>query len=251
MSQLAQRDPGLDDGTLAGMWSQFASTQDEAVRAGLIGAYQPFARVMAAKAYARRVDQSVEFDDYLQYARLGLLQSIDRFDPRRGFKFETFAASRITGAILDGVASATELHEQVAARRILMRKRLKALDGATAGAAAPADVFARLAELAIGLAVGFMLEGTGMHVGEEVEADDHGYACLELKQLRAQVRAALTQLTPNQRRMVELHYLQQLPMGEIALIMQLTPGRISQLHGGALVKLKTVLTQRAAIDLAC
>jgi RNA polymerase sigma factor for flagellar operon FliA len=112
-------------------------------------------------------------------------------------------------------------------------------------------VFARLAEMAIGLAVGFALEDSGMYLQEEAEYADNSYTGVELRQLRGRVKAALGGLGPNQRRVIELHYLQHLPFEDVASRMSLTRGRISQIHKEALQNLRVLLTKTDAIDLHC
>jgi RNA polymerase sigma factor for flagellar operon FliA len=242
-----QRIPGATDR----LWQDFVRARDPALRAQLAAAYLGFARVMAAKAYARRTCAGVEFADYLQYARVGLLEAIDRFEPERGNKFETYAAARITGAVLSGIESSSEIQQQVAARRRIMAQRLAALDEPGQEDGAPHAVFARLAELAIGLAVGFALEGSGMHRAEDAGYEDNGYRGLELRQLRAQVLALVDELPDRQRHVIHAHYLQNVEFAEIAASLALSRGRIAQLHKEALGSLRARLQHRGGIDLDC
>lgn len=230
-------------------WTAFAASGDALLREQLVTAYLPFARILAAKQYATRTHQEVEFDDYLQFARIGLLEAVDRFDPARGYKFETFAAPRIRGAILNGLASYSELHEQVAARRRAMQQRVAALQDDRPDPADPDAVFGYLAELAIGLALGLALEQSGMvRSSPEPGYRDNTYASVELKQLRARIRSLLDNLPDTQRRVIEYHYLQQLPFEEVAGMLALSKGRIAQLHKEALRRLRDGLGPREALD---
>jgi RNA polymerase sigma factor FliA len=233
------------------LWAYYTQARDPGVREELVAAYAGFARIMAAKAYARRMNAEMEFGDYLQYAMLGLLESVDRFEPGRGFKFETFAARRITGAILNGIESSSELQEQIAARRRILAQRTASL-GAQAGAPqGPEAVFARLAELAIGLAVGFALEESRMVSGGSEDYPDNSYHGVELKQLRERIKAALANLPQNQRHVISAHYLQHLAFDDIAAGMRLTRGRVSQIHKEALGNLRARLQDQGEIDLRC
>lgn len=233
------------------LWAEFVQTRDGEVRAQLVAAYAEFARMMAAKVYARRTVDAMEFADYQQYATVGLIESIDRFDPSRGFLFESFAAIRITGAMLTGVESASEIQRQIATRKRVVSERLSSLAEAAPDVTGPGAVFARLAEMAVGLAVGFALEETGMYQREEGEYADNTYAGVELRQLRERVRGALSEIGANQRKVIELHYLQHLPFEEVATRMALTRGRISQIHKDALQNLRGCLAQADAFDLQC
>lgn len=231
------------------LWSEFAQRRDADLRERLAALYLPFARMLAAKMYAGRTHLQVEFDDYLQYARIGLLEAVDRFDASLGFKFETYASRRINGAILSGMESYSEVHEQVAARKRIVEERMASLQDAARPTDAPEDLFGYLAELAIGLAVGFALDQTGMYEAGEPAASQHDYtyAGVELKQLRARLKGLVDGLPGRQRQVIHSHYLQQMPFDEIAVMLALSKGRISQLHKEALLRLRDSL--RAAPEL--
>ena len=235
------------------LWAQFAASRDPAARAQLLAAYMAFARMMAAKVYARRTYTEMEFGDYLQYATIGLIEAIERFEPGRAIKFETYAASRITGAMLSGIEQSSEIQQQIAARRRIVGQRMASLMEA-APEAAPAGVeaaFGRLAEIAIGLAVGFALEDTGMHAAEGAQYQDNCYAGVELRQLQKRVSGVLDQLPGNQRRVIHGHYLQHMQFEEIATAMALTRGRVAQIHKQALASLRSLLRDAGQVDLRC
>lgn len=232
------------------LWAAYAEGRDPALRERLIATYQDFARIMAAKLYARRVYTEMEFADYLQYATVGLIESVDRFDPARGNKFETFAASRINGAVLSGIEQSSEIQQQIAARRRIIAQRLGSLNDAAAPAGAD-DVFARLAELAIGLAVGFALDDSGMHQADGAEYADNSYRGVELRQLQSHIQTLVAALAPAQREVVHGHYLQRLPFEEIALGMRLSRGRIAQIHKEALGNLRQRMLAMDDVDISC
>jgi RNA polymerase sigma factor for flagellar operon FliA len=230
---------------LEAVWQRFHAGE-RAARDELVHAYQPYARMHAARLYARRTYQDLEFDDYLQYAQLGLLEAIERYQDSHGAKFETFASARVSGAILNGIVSASELREQLAARKRIVAQRVEVLGGASARD----DVFSQLAELAIGLALGFVLEETGIYAGAEGEYADNSYHGVELRQLRGTLLAALDRLPPLQRRIVYAHYLQQQPFAEVALACQLSAGRVAQLHKEAMAELRRTLHGQGGLDIS-
>jgi RNA polymerase sigma factor for flagellar operon FliA len=240
-----------DPAEIGRIWSSFVRTRDSGTRERLVCAYMEFARMMAAKVYARRTLDGMEFADYLQYGTVGLIEAIDRFDPERGILFESFAAVRITGAILTGLESSSEIQRQIATRKRMIGERVSSLAEPAPAPAGPEAVFARLAEMAIGLAVGFALEESGMYLQEEGEYADNTYSGVELRQLRGRVKAALGEIGLNQRRVIELHYLQHLPFEDVASRMSLTRGRISQIHKEALQNLRVLLAKTGCIDLQC
>ena len=228
----------VDAEAVLSLWHQYRESRDPALRERLIEHYLPFARMLAAKAYANRVQLELEFGDYLQFASIGLVEAVDRFDPAVAPKFEAFSVLRINGAMLNGIVSLTEKHEQISARKRLLTERVKSLKEDTPKPKDYDTVFKYLAELAIGLAVGFALEGTGMYQGEEGCYEENTYRRIELKQLCKKVTEMMALLPDRERHVIKLHYQQQIPFDEIAEILCVTKGRVSQLHKSALKRLR-------------
>jgi len=228
------------------LWDLLRRHGDIDARAALIEAYRPFARSLAATLYGRRVDDDIGFDDYHQWSLLGMIESIDRFDPAQGAKFETFASRRMHGRVIDGIESATEKQRQIAARRRLRASRLvdvRTMAGADVSTLRDDDLLGYLSEVGMGIAVSMMLEGTGM-IDATASADamlDTGYERAELRLLRDSLQASIAQLSNQEQSVIRSHYLDDHPFEDIAAKLQLTKGRISQLHRQALGKLRQIL----------
>jgi len=224
---------------LASLWQDRHAA---AARERLVAHYQPFARRLAARCYRHRFSLELEFEDYAQFAMIGLLESLERYEPGKGVAFEAFAASRITGAILDGVESLSEKQRQIATRARARRERVASLQDASATDAAAIPPLQRLADIAVGLAIGFMLESAAIYVdGEAADPLNTPYERLEMDQLRRRVLELVDQLPEAERRVVRHHYLQQIPFDQIAQSCGLTKGRISQIHRAALERLRRLV----------
>lgn len=215
--------------------ASWASRQSPVERAKLVEAYTPLVRRLAARVYARRVGGELEFADLVQLGMVGLLEAIDRYTPARGVRFESFATYRVEGAILNGLAGYSELQRQLAVRREVARERAASLR--QEDSAPDKSSLERLADLAIGLAIGFALEA-GPAESEGPVGPDNAYMRVELLQLRRQL-AELTERLPDVERLVIFrHYFQQQAFDEIAHGLSLTKGRISQIHHSALRRLR-------------
>lgn len=83
------------------LWNRYTRKRDEASRNELVVSYQPLVKRTAKRLW--RGHPSVELEDLESYGNFGLIDAIERFEPERGFKFETFALKRIQGAIYDGI----------------------------------------------------------------------------------------------------------------------------------------------------
>lgn len=231
-------------------WNSWRVLKDIACRERLIAHYLPYARIVAASYYRRRFHDEIEFEEYLQLASVGLLESIDRFDPSHGVQFKTFAARRMHGAILNGLEKITEKQQQIAFRKQLQNERresLKNRDETTGkqGENAPEDLFRNLANVGIGLALAYLLEGTGMIDTQEERAESQGYyQRIELQQLQQRIRALVDELSEQERTVVRCHYLQEMQFSDIATMLGLSKGRIAQVHRQALERLRRAIQGR-------
>jgi RNA polymerase sigma factor FliA len=213
--------------------------------------HMEYARTLAALVYGRRVTDDVEFGDYLQYARIGLLEAFERFEPAHGVQFRTFAAHRIRGAILDGVAQLSERQQQAALRRRVRHDRATSLlEDADPAVAGGRGVLEQLAEVALGLAIGILLEDTGMFADESTApaAPDGPYRSVALKQTRARLDEMVHRLAESERRVIKQHYHYGHPFEQIAREVGVTKGRISQIHKQALQSLRAMLSGAHALE---
>jgi len=84
------------------LWNEFTEKSDNGSRDRLLIHYLPLVKQVAGRMKIS-LPRSVEYDDLVSTGLMGLINSIDNFNPGRGFKFETYAVPRIRGAILDGL----------------------------------------------------------------------------------------------------------------------------------------------------
>lgn len=248
----------------ADLWTRWRLDRDVVAREQLAGQYLGYARVVAATYYGKRFHDEIDFADYYQFACVGLMEALDRFDPEQGVQFKTFAGHRMRGAILDGLERMTEKQQQIAARARLRAQRLhdlKALamsrqdpgqsDGAKpAGGSSrlPAQVLSFVAEVGVGLALSWLLEGTGMVDTGPRSENIPFYRSVELKQLRQRLLQMVEALPKQERKVIRGHYLQNIQLEEIATHMGLTRGRISQIHRQAIERLRIRMRAERLVD---
>lgn len=239
----------------AHLWQRLRGSGEDAARDALLAMHLPYAKIVAASYYAKRFHDEIEFGDYLQLASVGLLEALDRFDPQRGVQFRTFAARRMHGSILNGLERLTEKQQQIAARQRLRSERMhdvKAMAGQGGNAPGGPDQLLRfVSETGIGLALCWLLEGTAMvEPPSGGGADQPFYRGVALIQLRERLLHAVDALPAQQRAVIRHHYLQELPFDEIAAMLGLTKGRISQIHKQALLHLRAAVRDDGDWDAA-
>lgn len=228
------------------LWRRYAERGDDQARNALVAHFSPFAERIAGRLYAGRHVVELEHEDFRQFALLGLIEAVERFDPAGGARFKTFAGYRIRGAVLDGVERLCERQQQINARRRLKAERVASLaEGDEAGS----DPFAELAEIAIGLAIGFILEDTGLFAPPvEKTLADSAYRARETDDLRRFLRTAVDCLSPQEQNVIRSHYFQSHAFDEIAAGLGVSKGRVSQIHRQALRRLASLQSELRLLD---
>ena len=82
------------------LWREFRRTRDQKIRDRLILTYAPLVKYVAGRL-GSGLPAHVDDDDLVSYGLLGLIGAIERYDPGRDIKFETYAIARIKGSIID------------------------------------------------------------------------------------------------------------------------------------------------------
>lgn len=202
-----------------------------------------------------RLPPSVTWDDLVSAGFIGLIEAVDRFDPERSREFVSFARVRIRGAMLDSLRELDLLPRS-------MRERANALQRATSRLTAELGRPPEEHELAAAMGVDAeRIRSIRQHVhsarvvgfedlvepGAErsspqddlVDRQDltHDEA-IELSEARDIFRAAFDGLPERLRVLLTLYYIEDMTMQEIAVVMQVTVGRISQLHSSAIQRLR-------------
>lgn len=236
----AARETGLDlvldpQRAEASLWRRALYEDDVNSRETLFNRYLLLARSVAARQFSRR-RRAVDRGDLEHLAYEGLLQAIDRYDPLKGVPFGAYARPRIAGNVADGMRQMTEVDAQITQRRRIQRERLRTLSDPRAAAADPLNA---LADLVVDLALGLMLEGTGM-IEPDGGADRRpsAYEGLAWRQTQAALAAALEKLPPGEQTVIRQHYQTGLSFAHIADLLRLSRGRVSQLHKSAVERLR-------------
>ena len=223
----------------ASLWRRLRFEHEPSCRLTLFDRYGYIARQVATREFASRPAYGLERGDFLQLAHQGFLEAIDRYDPLRGIPFEVFARYRIAGAISDGTAKSSEGAAQYVYRRRVEAERLRSL---RSGEPDSGDALTELARQAIGLAIGFMLgEVTSIDDLPEAEQPIDPYQSLSWRDMLSSARRAIGNLPPAEHIVISEHYLKGVPFGQIAELMALSKGRVSQLHRAGLERIRQML----------
>lgn len=231
----------LETGAVA--WEDFQPVQQERI----VRHYAPKIRFLALRLKAK-VPRSVELGELISAGTLGLMEALGKFRPQLGIRFETYAENRIRGAMLD------ELRRLDWFPRSL-RQRVRALDETMRefehkhGRAATEEELQRatgydLREVRQGLEalqnqLWISLDAIQDNVsGDTPDIGGEPYVKTALRELAERVAPLIETLTPREKLVLSLYYVDELNMREAAEVMGITEGRVSQLHAQALSRLR-------------
>ncbi len=235
-----------------------AAREDEVVR------YLPLVKHVAARL-AMGLPAHIDLDDLYSYGVFGLLDALKRFDAARGVKFETYAYTRIRGAIVDGLRAADWVPASVRQRAKGVEEAFRRVEARTGRAAEDEEVAAELglspeaftqvmAEIEQGAVLSldevFGDEAGDDHTLRDVVEDSGSPDPLQSAEWRDRERLladAIEQLPERDRTVVTLFYYDGLTPKEISAVLGVTVSRISQLHSRAILRLRAHL---AATDAA-
>jgi RNA polymerase sigma factor for flagellar operon FliA len=235
------------------LWEEFLRTRTPDLKRKLVVDYIDLVRYVVSKfgLHQRGRAHGLEFDDIVHFGILGLLSAMDRFTPAHNVKFETYAVPRIRGAILDemrkldwvprsvrettrrvGKATHQVMQEQgrepsaaeIATKLAMTVEEYRALlsNGSTAQPEA---------RTMIGHDSSDPLDSTPSDGPNPLEH-------LSDQETRNILRDAIEHLSERERLVIALYYYEGLKFAEIAKVMDLSEGRISQIHSGVLRQLR-------------
>ena len=135
--------PDDANAAIAELWSEYKANGTRDARERLIIHYSPLVKFVAGRV-AAGLPQSIEQSDLVSYGIFGLIDAIDKFDPGRGFKFETYAISRIKGAIIDELRSIDWVPRSVRAKARAIERAISKLENELKRSPEDAEVAAEL-----------------------------------------------------------------------------------------------------------
>src|SRR3954468_764634 len=109
------------------LWARYKADGERAIRDELIVHYSPLVKYVAGRV-AVGLPQNVEQTDLVSYGIFGLIDALEKFDPSRGYKFETYAIARIKGAILDELRSIDWVPRSIRAKARAIEKAYSTLE---------------------------------------------------------------------------------------------------------------------------
>jgi RNA polymerase sigma factor FliA len=210
----------------------------------LVEAYRSYSHAISAEIL-KKLPSSVDRDDVIGAAELGLVEAARNFDPSRGVLFKTFAYYRIRGAVYDALRKMGWLRGDSKLRfEAGANEYIKDYTEAGAGeAASPQDAYRELQQVTSAVLTSYLLS---IDASNTELADPNGVSAEEAlvnKQAHERVHAALSQLPANNRKLIEEYYFHDATLEEIGGRMGLSKSWVCRLHAKSLDMLRDAMRQ--------
>ena len=241
------------------LWEEYS--RSGAGRDELVVKYLPLIKYVVSRMTVTP-PQGLDYEDLLSFGVFGLLDAVDKFDPSKGFVFQTYAIPRIRGAILDELRKcdwySRSAREKVQKLNKVMEKILRDKgeirdEWVMKEMGIDEDEYFEIQELAGRGYITSLDDTTPLEDGEvPVEAtladDREGIEeRLDAEAERQEVAEALGQLPERERTMLSLYYYEGLNLKEIGRAMGVTESRVSQIHGKALSMLRAIMKEKMSL----
>jgi len=236
---------------------------DSAYRDQLISEYLPYVKRIVHRI-AVHLPSTIDIDDLMNVGVIGLIQAVDRYDPRRDNKFMTYAVFRIKGAVLSELRSRDFLSRSNRRKiRDLENTYLKLEqklgrevdDGEIAQEmGVSVEQVYRTRQMSNISFISFEELGYSSRDEKEklmsflVDNDDDALTLTRLKEIKEALARSIEQLPEKERLVISLYYIEELTMKETGKVLNITESRVSQIHSQAVRRLRTKLRKEKLID---
>jgi RNA polymerase sigma factor for flagellar operon FliA len=239
------------------LWQNYLTAKSPANREAIILRYAPLVKYVAGRV-AIGLPSNVEFDDLVSFGVFGLMDAIEKFDPLRGIKFETYAIARIRGAILDGLRSNDWVPRSVRQKSRELERICAELENRLGRSATDQEIseamgisvheFYQLLSEVSCTTLSSLDELWLVHSNDDDtvrvldlvrnnDSEDPLHQ-VEMEEIKTTLANAIDCLPERERMVIALYYYEGLTLKEIGEIMEISESRVSQIHTKAIFRLR-------------
>jgi RNA polymerase sigma factor for flagellar operon FliA len=239
------------------LWTEYKKHNTIESRNELILKYSYLVkRVVSRLTYINNPSNpSLDMEDLISYGILGLIDAIERYDPSRNVKFETYATFRIKGAIIDQLRKQDWVPRSLRTKTKQLSEAIDAVEKELGRSASDQEIAQTLGVSVEELrktmvevhsfAVASLEEqlyeiASSLAVPSRYDDPEHVVQANELKRYLAK---AIEELPEREKMVISLYYFEELTLKEIGMVLGISESRVSQLHTRALLKLKNKLSR--------
>ena len=243
---------------LAELWSRYFDNHDnKLLRDELILQYIYLTRYVVGRVKVA-LPPTFSYEDISSYGVEGLIDAVEKYTPKMGARFETYALVRIRGNIIDKVRSQDFLPRSVRRKIRDVKEAQDELKKQFGRAATNTEIANYLGIekekveqlLADDTTITSIYDKKGASDGDieiiDTIEDSHNLAPheqLEEKDVKKELEEALKRLPERERTIMVLYYHENMTLKEIGDTINISESRVSQLHAQAIMKLKNLLSE--------
>jgi RNA polymerase sigma factor for flagellar operon FliA len=247
-------------GITSELWERYKSSGDLSAREKLILQYGPLVKYVVGRM-AIGLPGVLSTEDLNSHATIGLIDAIERFDPGRGLKFESYAIARLRGSVVDVVRrlgatprGARRKMRDIDSNRVAMEEQ-NGRTPTTAEAAAYMGISvvdyektvrdASLSIVSLDQTSATADDDDALSLAETLEdlSSPNPQLEAETSEIRAALRQAVVDLPERDRQLIALYYIEELTLKEIGQVLGVSESRVCQLHTRAVSRLRSALGQ--------
>lgn len=244
------------------IWKSYAASRNPALREQLIIEYAPLVKLVAGRLLMQ-VGQYVDFEDLTSYGIFGLIDAIDKYDPEKGIKFETYASIRIRGAIIDNIRKLDWVPRSLRAKNKQLEQVYAELAIELGREPKEAEVAEKL-DIPLSEAQDLIRKSTvvslvslddyleqNRDVGvfnlsfSQTDDPENNIEMMETKEALAE---AIDELSDKEKKVITLYYFNELTLKEISAVLGVSESRVSQIHTKAILFLKAKLLNHVQLQ---
>jgi len=245
------------------LWKEYKANGSKIAKDKLLIEYAYLVKYIAGRI-AVNLPSSVDKNDLVSSGILGLIKSVETFEPDRGFKFETYAGHKIRGAILDELRALDWVPRSVRQKYRELQRTFAKLENDLGRAPYDDEICAELkiTEKEYDDMLSEVTPTTILSLEESMpnrDADSKEIKLIDtiedpgsenpLKQLTFQelkdiLKDTIAALPEKERLVVALYHYEELTLKEIGVVLDITESRVSQIHSKAILKLRSRLLQK-------
>jgi RNA polymerase sigma factor for flagellar operon FliA len=245
------------------LWKEYKESGSKVAKDKLLVEYAPLVKFIAGRL-AINLPSSVDRNDLTGAGILGLIKAVETFEPERGFKFETYAAHKVRGAILDELRALDWVPRSVRQKARELQKVFAKLENELGRLPYDDEVCEALhvslkeyEDLLSDVAPATLIsleeampdrssESKELRVIDTIEDPGSSNPLKELgfTEVKNILKEAIANLPEKEKLVVALYHYEELTLKEIGVVLDITESRVSQIHSKAILKLRSKLLQR-------
>lgn len=252
---------------VAELWEDYANDSTSNARDRLILHYSPLVKFVAGRV-ASGLPQNIDQSDLMSYGIFGLIDAIEKFQPERGFKFETYAISRIKGAIIDELRQIDWVPRSLRAKARSVERAYSHLENELKRTPEDKEIAKEL-DITVDDLNTMMTQISFVGIVALDEMIDNGsdkggvttikdtlaadgthdpVANFEVDEMKQMLADSINRMPDRERLVLTLYYYEGLTLAEIGDVLNVTESRVCQIHTKAILQLRGRLQEPPRVD---